>query len=78
MSLGRNLAAALTLLLVVWASFLVVSYVISVTIFYTLEHYPRDVVLSVLRVVIGLLITGIWILGWYKFTKIWLYKVLLK
>jgi len=77
-SLKRNLAAVLALILLVWASFLAVSYVISVTVFYTLEHYPRDIVLSVLRVVIGLSIAGAWIIGWYALTKIWLYKVLLK
>jgi len=77
MGLKRNLASVMALMAIVWGTFLLVSYVISVTIFYTLE-YPSDTVLSVLRVLIGLVTAGIWVMGWYALTKLWLYKILLE
>ncbi|MCD6341326.1 MAG: hypothetical protein J7L83_00485 [Thaumarchaeota archaeon] len=53
------------------------SYIISVTIFYTLEYSQRNLFLSVVRVLIGVSIAGAWVVAWYKLTKIWLYKILL-
>ncbi len=76
MKLARNVLAVSLLITIVWVSFLFVSYVISITILYTLE-FPENPAVSVLRVIIGLLIAGAWIMGWYELTKLWLYKILL-
>jgi hypothetical protein len=76
MGLARNVLMILVLLILVWAAFLLVSYVITVTVLYTLE-FPGDTVISIIRVAFGLLIAGAWILGWYKLTKLWLYMILL-
>jgi hypothetical protein len=76
MGLARNVLMILALLILVWAAFLLVSYVITVTVLYTLE-LPGDTIISIIRVALGLLITGAWILGWYKLTKLWLYRILL-
>jgi energy-coupling factor transporter transmembrane protein EcfT len=76
MGLARNILMIIVLLILVWAIFLLVSYVITVTVLYTLE-LPGDTTISIARVVLGLIIAGAWILGWYKLTKLWLYKILL-
>ena len=76
MGLLRNILVILILLIVVWATFLLVSYIISVMIFYTLE-FPENVVIGATRVIIGFFIAGAWILGWYKLTRFWLYGILL-
>ena len=77
MGLKRNVLSVICLMLIVWATFLLVSYIISVTIFYTLEYSQRNLFLSVVRVLIGVSIAGAWVVAWYKLTKIWLYKILL-
>ncbi|HDD40409.1 MAG: hypothetical protein DRN65_01610 [Thaumarchaeota archaeon] len=78
MGLWKNLGSVLCLLTIVWATFLVVSYITAVTIFYTLEYSQATVFMSVLRVLIGLAIAGGWIAIWYNLTKFWLYRILLK
>jgi len=77
MGLTRNLVSVMILMLIVWGTFLLVSYVVSITIFYTLE-YPSDTFLSILRVLIGLATAGVWVIGWYALTRFWLYKLLLE
>jgi len=74
--LTRNILAILLLITIVWISFLFVSYITSITILYTLE-FPENPLIGTLRVVIGVLIAGAWVAGWYKLTKLWLYKILL-
>ncbi|MEM1976990.1 MAG: hypothetical protein QXI18_05180 [Nitrososphaerota archaeon] len=76
MSLSRNVLAIIALMLIIWASLLLVSYVAAITILYTLE-FPGDTLISIARVILGLLIAGAWVLGWYKLTRLWLYKILL-
>lgn len=76
MGLLRNVLLIMALILVVWAALLLVSYTTAITILYTLE-FPEDAIISSARVVIGLLIASAWILGWYKLTRLWLYRILL-
>jgi hypothetical protein len=76
MGLARNILMIIILLTLVWAIFLFASYVITATVLYTLE-LPGDTITSIARVVLGIIIAGAWILGWYKLTKLWLYKILL-
>ena len=76
MSLLRNVLVILALILIIWATLLLVSYITAITILYTLE-FPGDTAISIARVVLGLIIAGAWILGWYKLTRLWLYKILL-
>ena len=77
MGLLRNVLAVMALMVAVWGSLILVSYLVSVTVFYTLEHLPSNVLLSVLRVVMGLAVAAGWAFGWYLLTKTWLYRVLL-
>ena len=77
MNLIRNVLAIILLITIIWVTFLFISYVTSITILYTLEQFPGNILLSVFRVVIGALTAGAWIAGWYKLTKLWLYKILL-
>ncbi len=77
MKVLRNLLLIMLLITIVWITLLFISYIISVTVFYTLEHLPSAILPSILRVVIGLIIAGAWIIGWYQLTKAWLYKILL-
>ena len=77
MSLLRNVLAIMALMVAVWGSLILVSYLVSVTVFYTLEHLPSNVLLSVLRVVMGLAVAAGWAFGWYLLTKTWLHKILL-
>jgi len=78
MGLKRNLGSVLCLLIIVWITFLAVSYLIAITIFYTLEYSQTAIFLSVLRVIIGLAIASGWVIVWYKLTKFWLYRILLR
>ena len=73
----KNLAAVLGLLAIVWATFLLVSYILASTLFPAIEQASRNIFASILRVIIGLATFTAWVLAWYTLTKIWLYKVLL-
>lgn len=77
MNLIRNVLAIALLITIIWITFLLISYVTSITILYTLEQFPENILLSVFRVVTGALTAGAWIVGWYKLTKLWLYRILL-
>ena len=78
MRLLKNLAAVLGLLAIVWATFLLVSYILASTLFPAIEQASRNIFASILRVIIGLATFTAWVLAWYTLTKIWLYEVLLK
>lgn len=77
MGLRRNLVGVLCLFTIIWITFLVVSYFIAITIFYTLEYPQTTISMSILRVAIGLAVAGGWVIAWYKLTKFWLYRILL-
>ena len=74
----KNLAAVLGLLAIVWATFLLVSYILASTLFPAIEQASRNIFASILRVIIGLATFTAWVLAWYTLTKIWLYEVLFK
>jgi len=78
MRLLKNLAAVLGLLAIVWATFLLVSYILASTLFPAIEQASRNIFASILRVIIGLATFTAWVLAWYTLTKIWLYEVLFK
>ena len=78
MRLLKNLAAVLGLLAIVWASFLLVSYILASTLFPAIEQASQNIFASILRVIAGLATFTAWVLVWYILTKIWLYEVLLK
>ena len=73
----KNLAAVLGLLAIVWATFLLVSYILASTLFPAIEQASQNIFASILRVIVGLATFTAWVLVWYTLTKIWLYKVLL-
>ena len=77
MRLLKNLAAVLGLLAIVWATFLLVSYILASTLFPAIEQASQNIFASILRVIVGLATFMAWVLAWYTLTKIWLYKVLL-
>jgi len=77
MRLLKNLAAVLGLLAIVWATFLLVSYILASTLFPAIEQASQNIFASILRVIVGLATFTAWVLVWYTLTKIWLYKVLL-
>ena len=77
MRLLKNLAAVLGLLTIVWATFLLVSYILASTLFPAIEQASQNIFASILRVIAGLATFTAWVLVWYTLTKIWLYKVLL-
>ncbi|MCS7132819.1 MAG: hypothetical protein NZ918_03785 [Aigarchaeota archaeon] len=77
MGLGKNFVSVLVLFTVIWATFLVVSYLIAITIFYTLEYPQMMSSMSILRVIVGLVIAGGWVTAWYKLTRFWLYRILM-
>lgn len=78
MGLKRNFLLILLLLTIVWATFLVVSYAVAITVFYTLEYPQISILMSISRVAVGLVIMCCWIIAWYKLTKLWLYRILLR
>ena len=78
MGLARNVMLLSTLLLIVWASFIAVTYVIASTLFPALEQADGDMVLSVARVVVGSAAFALWVYGWYCLTRFWLYRILLR
>ena len=78
MRLLKNLAAVLGLLTIVWATFLLVSYILASTLFPAIEQASQNIFASILRVIAGLATFTAWVLVWYILTKIWLYEVLLK
>lgn len=78
MSLAKNVLILLILLVIVWASFLLVAYVMAFTIFPALEQGEGNVAMSVARVIIGATVFSAWIYGWYALTRFWFYRVLLK
>jgi len=78
MRLLKNLAAVLGLLAIVWATFLLVSYILASTLFPAIEQASQNIFASILRVIAGLATFTAWVLVWYILTKIWLYEVLLK
>lgn len=78
MRLLKNLAAVLGLLAIVWATFLLVSYILASTLFPAIEQASQNVFAGILRVIMGLATFTAWILIWYTLTKIWLYEVLLR
>ena len=77
MRLVRNILLVSLLLLIVWASFLAVMYVMASTMFPALEQADGNIALSISRVVIGLAAFGLWVYAWYLLTRFWLYRVLL-
>jgi len=77
MGLIRNILALMALMSIASATFLLVSYAVSLTVFYTLE-YPGDTAISILRVLIGLATAFIWVAAWYYLTRLWLYRILLE
>ena len=76
MRLLKNLAAVLGLLAIVWATFLLVSYILASTLFPAIEQASQNILAGILRVIVGLATFTAWVLAWYTLTKIWLYKVL--
>jgi len=77
MRLLKNLAAVLGLLAIVWATFLLVSYILASTLFPAIEQASQNIFASILRVIAGLATFTAWVLVWYTLTKIWLYEILL-
>ena len=77
MRLLKNLAAVLGLLTIVWATFLLVSYILASTLFPAIEQASQNIFASILRVIAGLATFTAWVLVWYTLTKIWLYEILL-
>jgi len=77
MRLLKNLAAVLGLLTIVWATFLLVSYILASTLFPAIEQASQNIFASILRVIVGLATFTAWVLVWYTLTKIWLYEILL-
>ena len=78
MKLLRNFVAVLGLLAVVWATFLLVSYILASTLFPAIEQASQNILASILRVIAGLITFTAWVLVWYTLTKIWLYEILLR
>lgn len=78
MSLLRNILMVMVLLTIVWASLLSVMFIMAFTIFPALEQTSGPLLLSILRVGLGLLIFAAWVYAWYTLTKLWLYRVLLR
>jgi len=78
MRLLKNLAAILGLLAIVWATFLLVSYILASTLFPAIEQASQNILAGILRVIVGLATFMAWVLAWYTLTKIWLYEVLLR
>lgn len=78
MSLRRNFLNVFCLFIIIWITFLLISYLIAVTIFYTLEYPQTTIFMGVLRIVIGLVIAGGWVIAWYRLTRFWLYRILLR
>jgi len=78
MGLLRNLISVIILLALVWSSLILVSYILAVTLFPALEQGSGNLVISILRVFLGLAVFAIWAISWYLLTRIWLYKILLR
>ena len=78
MKLLRNFVAVLGLLAIVWATFLLVSYILASTLFPAIEQASQNILASILRVIAGLATFTAWVLIWYTLTKIWLYEILLR
>lgn len=78
MSAAKNTLMLLILLTIVWATFLLVTYILASTLFPALEQTDGDLFLSVARVAVGILTFSAWVYGWYRLTRFWLYRLLLK
>ncbi|PUA34218.1 MAG: hypothetical protein B9J98_01100 [Candidatus Terraquivivens tikiterensis] len=64
------------LLLIVWAMFLLVLYLMSVLVI-PLSISPHEpLVISVYRIGAALLILAAWIVGWHRLATFWLHRVL--
>lgn len=74
----RNIVLVIALLTVVWSSLLIVTYIIAFTIFPALEQTGEPLILSILRLGVGLLVFALWVYGWYILTRTWLYRILLR
>ena len=78
MKVLRNAGVICLLLTLVWASFLLVSYILASTLFPALEQADQNIFLGILRVAVGVSAFALWVYGWYNLTKFWLYKILLR
>lgn len=66
------------LLTIVWIGFILVTFILAYTLFPAIEYADGDSVLGLVRVFIGVTVLASWIYGWYKLTKIWFYRLMLR
>lgn len=78
MAVMKNTLSLILLLTIIWASFLLVTYILASTLFPALEQADGDLATSLARVVIGVSTFSAWVYGWYRLTRFWLYRLLLR